>query len=306
MERLDDLVLFVKVVEHGGFAAAARHLDMQRSKLSRRVGELEQRLGVRLLQRNTRRVSLTPAGERIYRHARGVVEEARAAFDVASELKGEPSGLLRITCPAPFAIKALMPIVSAFSRQYPRLHLLIDASDRVKDLVGEGFDLAFRAQTAPLADSSLVARAVSGVPMTFVASPALVAAHGPLQHPRQLAEIGLLGLGSHEGRQSIPFTHPRLGDYLLDCLPRLVSGNMMVLEAAAMTGLGVACLPRYVCRDGLSSGRLVDVFAEAQDWQVPESRLYAVTPTRHGNTLALRLFLEFGLPQIAETLRAGR
>lgn len=302
MERLDDLVLFVEVVECAGFAAAARRLGLQRSKLSRRIGELEQRLGLRLLQRNTRRVSLTPAGEQIYGHARGVVDEAREVFNVAAELNGEPGGLLRITCPAPFAIKALTPVVAEFGLRHPRLRVLIDASDTVRDLVGEGFELAFRAQSVPLGNSSLIARRVSRVPMALVAKPALIEGCGLLQHPRQLADLGLLGLGPHESRQLIHFSHGQQEDYLLACLPRLISGNLLVQEAAAIAGLGVACLPRYVCRNALSSRQLIEVFADEAGWKPRDGQMYAVMPTRRGNTLAVRLFLEFALPRLAGIL----
>ena len=300
MERLDDLVLFVEVVERTGFAAAARHLGMQRSKLSRRIGELEERLGVRLLQRNTRSVSLTPAGEQIYGHARGVVEEARAAYNVAAELNGEPSGLLRMTCPVPFAVKVLTPIVAEFGQKYPRLRTLIDASDRVKDLVSEGFELAFRAQAAPLSDSSLIARPLGNIPMAVVASPALIKTHGPVQHPQQLADLGLLG--PHDGRQSIHFSHAEEGDYLLTYEPRLVSGNLLVLEAAAMGGLGAACLPRYLCRQALLSGELVELFDKESTWAPHAGQLYALLPTRRRNTLAVKVFLEFALPRLGEVL----
>jgi DNA-binding transcriptional LysR family regulator len=135
LERLDDLVLFKHVVEAGGFAAAARNLGMQRSKLSRRIAELEQRMGVRLLQRNTRRMAMTDAGQRVYHHACAVAQEARAAFDIAAELKGEVRGTLRITCPVSFAGAALMPVIREFCDLNPHVNVAIDASDRMSDLV---------------------------------------------------------------------------------------------------------------------------------------------------------------------------
>jgi DNA-binding transcriptional LysR family regulator len=192
MERLDDLMLFAEVVQRMGFAAAARSLGMQRSKLSRRVAELEERMGVRLLQRNTRRVSLTPAGERIYGHARTLVNEARAAFNVAAELNGEPRGVMRISSPASLAAVSLMPIVAEFCRQYPHLQVLVDTRYRQGDLVAEGFELAFCIQSTPLEDSSMVARFIGDVPMMVACSPTLLERHGKLLHPSQLPVFSLL------------------------------------------------------------------------------------------------------------------
>ncbi len=192
MQRLDDLLLFAEVVERKGFAAAARSLALQRSKVSRRIGELEQRMGIRLLQRNTRRVSLTSAGEQVYVHARAIAQEARAAFNTAAELHGEPRGLFRLTCPLPFATHILTQLVAEFSQLHPQLRVLVDASDRTVDLVAEAFDLAFRAHQAPLDDSSLIATPIGAVPMSIVLAPHLMPSRASLSHPDQLLKYGLL------------------------------------------------------------------------------------------------------------------
>jgi DNA-binding transcriptional LysR family regulator len=303
MERLDDLVLFVEVVEHAGFAAAARSLGMQRSKLSRRIAELEQRMGVRLLQRNTRRVSMTPAGEQVYGHARTVSEQARAAFNVAAEWNGEPRGALRLTCPAPFAAAALTTVVAEFCRLHPQLHVLIDASDRKTDLIGEGFELAFRAQGAPLDDSSMVARLIGDVPMMVVVNPTLLASQDRLQHPDQLLELGLLAHATHDGVKSLQFSQGGRNVHTLHYTPRLSSGNISVLQAAAIAGMGAACLPRYLCRDALATGQLIDAFDSQAGWRSDAAQIYAIQPARRGIALATRLFLEFSIPRLAKVLR---
>ena len=305
MERLYDLVLFAEVVDRKGFAAAARSLDMQRSKLSRRVAELEHRMGVRLLQRNTRHVSPTPAGEQVYIHARALTEEAHAAFNVAAELNGEPRGILRLTCPAPFASMALMSVVAEFSRLHPQLHVLIEASDRKTDLVGEGFDLAFRAQAEPLDDSTLVARLIGEVPMMMAVSPALLERREPLHHPDQLIEFNLLAHASHDGVGRIHFTQNGRHKHTLQFTPRLISGSIAVLQTAAIAGMGATCLPRYVCKDALVSGQLVDALDLRSSWHPESSRMYALMPARRGIALATRLFLDYSTPQLAVALLGG-
>ncbi|SDI24575.1 LysR substrate-binding domain-containing protein [Paraburkholderia phenazinium] len=238
MERLEDLVLFAEVVQQTGFAAAARSLGMQRSKLSRRVAELEQRLGVRLLQRNTRSISLTAAGEQIYGHARTLADEARAAFRVAADLNGEPRGLLRITAPATFAALDLMPVAAEFCQRHSQLDILVETRNWVPDIIAEGFDLAFCVQTGPLGDSSLVARTIGTVPMMVAASPALVAAHGRLSHPTQLREYKLHARAAQGGLKTLRFFHPTQGEHTHEYLPNLITGSVAVQQAAVIAGMG--------------------------------------------------------------------
>jgi DNA-binding transcriptional LysR family regulator len=304
MERLDDLLLFAEVVQQAGFAAAARSLGMQRSKLSRRVAELEQRMGVRLLQRNTRCISLTMAGEQIYGHARTLADEARAAYNIAAELNGEPRGVLRLTAPASFATAALMPVIAEFSCLYRQLDILVDSHDRVPDLVAEGFDLAFCVQTAPLVDSSLVARLVGEVPMMIAASPALLESFGQLTHPEQLSGFRLLAQASRGGMKSLRFFHANEGSHTLEYIPRLMTGSVAVLQAAVIAGMGAACMPRYLCEDALRTRQLVDAFKTHAGWRPEPATLHAILPARQGATLSTRLFLEFALPRLALTQRS--
>ncbi|EFF74219.1 transcriptional regulator, LysR family [Achromobacter piechaudii ATCC 43553] len=194
LNQLDDLLLFSEVVAKGGFSAAARVLNMQRSKLSRRVAELEARLGVRLLQRNTRRVSLTPMGEQIYVHAQAVAREARTVSDLAASMGDTPSGLLRITAPSPLAVTLLGDMVARFCIAHPGVRVLLDTRDEIIDLVGEGYDLAFRAMGAPLTDSRLIGRELALVPPTPSARPGGAAAAGA-RHPGQSAHLALYRTG---------------------------------------------------------------------------------------------------------------
>lgn len=200
LHHLDDLLLFSEVVEKGGFSAAARVLNMQRSKLSRRVAELEARLGLRLLQRNTRRVSLTPMGEQIYVHALAMAREARSAFDLAAAIGDTPSGLLRMTAPSALAVTLLGELVARFCLKHPGVRVLLDTRDQIIDLVGEGYDLAFRAQGASLTDSRLVARELAPVPLILVGTPAM--AQAAARHPRELNALPLLAMPPRTARRA--------------------------------------------------------------------------------------------------------
>lgn len=305
MERLEDLAFFAEVFEHGGFAAAARALGLGRSKLSRRIAELEQRLGVRLLQRNTRRVSLTPAGERVYDHARVLAHAAREAFNIASELNGEPRGTLRIACSSTFAEYALMPILAPFCREYPCLRVALNTSDQLTDLIAERIDLAFRVSSTGLDDSSLVMRSVSPLPIVMAAHPDLIARSGQFNDPYELQGLPLVALGTHDTQKTLEFSGPDGRRTSIIRAPALVCNNMSVLRSAVAAGLGAAMLPRYLCVDAISAGGLVEVFASDSGWAPTASSVHALMPARQGISLTTRLFLEYSTPLLRQHLSGG-
>jgi len=288
VHRLEDLLLFSKVVEKGGFSAAARVLNMQRSKLSRRVAELEARLGVRLLQRNTRRVSLTPMGEQIHAHAQALAREARSVFDLAASIGDVPAGMLRITAPASLASRVLGGLVARFCVDHPRVRVLLDTRDQIIDLVGEGYDLAFRAQASSLTDAKLNALEIAAVPLALVCSPAM--ARSAPRHPRDLAALPLLAHGTQDGPHTWRLTGPAGEMESVEFQPRSLSSNMDTLRAMAGAGLGVALVPRYLCGPELDQGGLVHILP---GWSAAPARICAVMPARCGEPLALKRFLEY-------------
>lgn len=293
LHHLDDLLLFSEVVEKGGFSAAARVLNLQRSKLSRRVAELEARLGQRLLQRNTRRVSLTPMGEQIYVHAQAMAREARTAFDLAASAGDTPSGLLRMTAPSPLSVFLLGDLVARFCLAYPEVRVLLDTRDQIIDLVGEGYDLAFRAQGASLTDSRLIARELAPVPLVLVCHPAM--AQSAPRHPRDLASLPLLAHSTQDSPQSWQFAGPGGEQESIEFLPRSLSNNPAALREMARSGLGAALLPHYLCAPYLASGDLVELLPA---WRATPARIYAVMPARRGIPLALRRFLEYAVAEL--------
>lgn len=293
IHHVDDLLLFSEVVEKGGFSAAARVLNMQRSKLSRRVAELEARLGVRLLQRNTRRVSLTPMGEQIYVHAQTMAREARTAFDLAASMGDTPSGLLRITAPSPLAVTLLGDMVARFCMANPGVRVLLDTRDEIIDLVGEGYDLAFRAMSSALTDSRLIGRELALVPLTLLGAPTLAQARP--RHPRDLAALPLLAHATQDNRHTWRFTGPAGEIETLEFQPRCLSSNMATLRSMARSGLGVALLPHYLSATMMAKGELVPILP---GWQAAPSRIYAIMPARRGEPLALRRFLELAAAEL--------
>src|SRR5690242_2128363 len=181
MQDLNDLYYFAQVVEHGGFSAAARALGVPKSKLSRRVALLEEHLGARLIQRSTRRFSVTEIGQVYYRHCTAMVAEAEAAQEAIDRTSAEPQGLIRISCPFVLMQSRVGVIVSRFLAEHPRVRIHVEATNRRVDVIAEGFDVALRVRMPPLEDTGLVVRLLEGHGGALVASPELLDRHG---HPR--------------------------------------------------------------------------------------------------------------------------
>lgn len=271
---LNEILVFTKVVEAGSFVGASRALDMPKSTVSRKVSDLEARLGARLLQRTTRKLSLTDVGQTYFQHAARVVADLEEADRVVARLQEAPRGLLRVTTPLNFG--HLGPIVAAFLKRYAEVKVEIVCADRVVDLVQEGFDVAVRA--GPLADSSLIARPLGTLKSFVVASPSFVRRHGAPKTPEELAELDCVVFGAGAERSS--WRLERQGKTrTVDVKPRLIVNDFDLLSEAARAGLGVAKLPLFRCADDLRAKALRRVLPE---WLCPEIPLHAVYPsTRH-------------------------
>ena len=271
---LNEIMVFARVVQAGSFTTAAAELGMPKSTVSRKVTELEARLGARLLQRTTRKLSLTDAGRTYYDYCARIVGEIEDAERAVSSLQDAPRGLLRVT--APIHVGYLGPIVADFLKRYPDVRLELLCTGRVVDLIEERFDLSIRAGV--LADSSLVARSLGLVRWFLVATPAYLKRRGRPKSPGDLArhDCLLFGAGStaaalhlEDGERS---THVSLS-------PRLLVADMDVLRAVATSGLGIAVLPAYQCVEELRAGRLERVLRE---WNAPPTPVHVVYPsTRH-------------------------
>lgn len=257
MLNLNDLQWFVRVVDHGGFAAAARALEVPKSTLSKRVALLETSLGVRLIQRSSRVFVVTDTGQAFYRHAAAMLIEAEAAENVVRGLQAEPAGIVRITASVTTAQLVLAGLLPALAARHPRLQVMLHATDRFVDLVQEGFDIGVRDHSAPLSDSELVQRRVGHEPFYAVASPGYLAAHGGAPvHPHDLAAHDALLLSPAPSAQV--WTFLRGGEsFAVRPVPRFFADEPWTLLQAALAGVGIGCLPRGLCQPDIEAGRLV-------------------------------------------------
>src|SRR4029077_18735487 len=186
IQDLNNLYFFAKVVDSGSYTAAAKALGLQTSKLSRRIAALETELGVRLINRTTRRLSLTEAGKTFHRHCLALLDEAQAAKDAMSQMLASPQGLVRISCPTGLLQRGVADSLAHFLARHPSVRIALDATNRRVDVVDEGLDIALRVRRPPLEDSDLAMRVLRSDEMILVASPELTAAHG---EPRTLDDV---------------------------------------------------------------------------------------------------------------------
>ncbi len=290
MHDLNDLRFFAEVVEQGGFAAAARKFGVPRSRLSRRIGLLEERLGVRLIHRSTRRFAVTEIGKEYYRHCVAMLVEAEAAQEAIDRMRSEPQGLVRMSCPSSVIYFQIGEMVARFMERYPKVEVLLESTNRRVDVIREGFDIAIRVRFPPLQDSDLVIRKLADSPQRLVASAALVA---PLSRPLVPADLPSLPSLAWDPQQTEHEWHLRGPDGAASTIrhrPRLVTEDMAALRQAALRGVGVGQFPTFVVEDDLRAGRLVDLLP---DWTLRPGIIHGAFPSRRGLLPSIRTLLDF-------------
>ena len=290
MQDLNDLYYFVQVVDHGGFAAAGRALGIPKSKLSRRIALLEERLGVRLIQRSTRRFAVTDLGQTYYTHARAMLVEAEAAEDAIRRAQAEPRGVVRMSCPVTLLEASVGPMLAAFLSAYPQVELHVDATNRRVDVIGEGLDLALRVRPPPLEDSELVLKVLAERRQCLVASPALLAAMGTPATPAELMRLPSMDLGLPQNQHVWDLHGPDGAHVAIHHQPRLVTRGMSTLRDAALAGVGIVQLPKLVTGDYLQRGELVHVLP---GWAPRSEIIHVVHPSRRGVLPAVRALIDF-------------
>lgn len=290
MQDLNDLGFFAEVVDRNGFAAAARALGMPRSRLSRRIGLLEERLGVRLIHRSTRRFAVTEIGREYHRHCVAMLVEARAAQEVIDRMRAEPQGIVRVSAPSSVIYFQLAGMVARFMEQCPKVEVLLESTNRRVDVIHEGFDLAIRVRFPPLEDSDLVVRKLADSPQRIVASPGLVSHLAAPLRPADLS--GLPSLAWEPGRLEHEWRleGPDGATAVIRHHPRLVTEDMVALRLAALRGVGICRLPTFVVREDIAAGRLLDLLP---DWSPRTGIIHAVFPTRRGLLPSIRALLDF-------------
>lgn len=290
MQDLNDMLYFVEVVERGGFAAAGRALGIPKSRLSRRVADLEARLGLRLLQRTTRSLSLTEVGQAYLRHCQAVRDAAQAATDMVTQVQTEPRGNLRVSCPVTLAQSVLGELLPVFLQRYPLVRMELQVSNRVVNLVEEGVDVALRVRTTLDDSASLIVKRLDTARQDLVASPGLLQRQGIPTTLGDLARMDSVAMSAQEGHAVWRLVGPHGAQQQVSHSPRFVADDLVTLKHAALAGVGVCWLPDYMCHEEISSGRLIRVLPE---WAPEAAIVHAVFASRRGLSPAVRQFLDF-------------
>jgi DNA-binding transcriptional LysR family regulator len=297
MQDLNDLYYFAQVVDHGGFAAAGRALGLPKSKLSRRVLALEERLGVRLLNRSSRHFSVTEIGREYYERCSAMLVEAEAAEDVVAQIRAEPRGVIRVSCPVALLAFQFGEVIARFMAANPAVEVHLESTNRRVDVIAEGFDVAIRVRFPPLEPSDLVMRRLDESTQCLVASPALLAA--PPASPADLHGLPSLDLGPPRRAHAWRLETDDGRSAEVPHLPRLVTDDMAALRQAALNGVGVVQLPTMMIWQDVDAGRLV---ALLPDWRPRAGIVHAVFPSRRSLLPSVRAFVDF----LAESCAAER
>ncbi len=306
MNDFNDLVYFVSVVRHQGFSAAARATGVEKTRLSRRIAALEARLGVRLLQRSTRSIALTEAGQRFFAHCVAAVEGAEAAYESVADLKREPTGTVRMTCPQVMAETFLAPILPGYLSEHPKVNLVLDATNREVHLLEERFDLAVRARTRIEETPGLVDQPFSMGHRILVASPGYLARAGVPPQPQALADHDTLGRPEElqDGQMRWELIGPDGNALTIRLAPRVVANDLRLLLETACQGIGIALLPEPIVAAAIGSGLLVQVLP---DWTTAATRIYLLYPSPRGMLPSVRSLIDYLMVHLPASLRgAGR
>ncbi|WP_286238312.1 LysR family transcriptional regulator [Neptuniibacter halophilus] len=292
--NLNDVRLFIQVVEHNSFTSAADKLGIQKSTISRRIAQLEDDLGVRLLQRTTRKLSLTDEGSDLYHRCQPLLDELDGIQDDLTSRQEEPKGRLRITMPPEIGIFIMNEIIAGFMKRYPLIHLDIELSPRLVDLVEEGIDLALR--VGELDDSSLIGRKIAVAKANLYASAAYIREYGEPQTPADLIQHQCIGTNLSANEWSFENWN--------DGKPfpvnfRLRANSLSFCREIILQDMGIGRLPPSFCADDVSSGRIKQVLS---DYKVPMVGIHALYPSRRHLNPKVRLFIDFMIEGLSSTV----
>lgn len=300
MDKYQEMRVFTAVVDAGSFVAAAEALGMSKAAVSRYVSDLEQRLGVRLMHRTTRRLSLTAEGEVFLARSREILASIEDSEAEVSTRSRTASGLLKVSVPVSFGIRHLAPLWCEFMQAHPRVTLDVQLADRIMDLVDEGFDLAVR--IARLPDSSLVSRKLASTRLVLSASPEYLRRRGTPGHPGELAGHDVIGYSLLAMSDQWQFTGPQ-GPVTVKVRPHVWSNNGDTCVAACIRGAGIQLQPTFLIESELASGQLVEVLPQ---YRSMELGIYAVYPTRKFVLPKVRALVEFLSAKLADAQWAAR
>ncbi|MBK4715615.1 MULTISPECIES: LysR family transcriptional regulator [Tenebrionibacter/Tenebrionicola group] len=295
MDNFATIPFFIAVVETGSFSAAAKKLSITKSAVSKRISQFEDDLGIRLLNRTTRKLSLTEAGVKYYEYVRAASQLAKEGEDAISRMQDRAQGLLRISVPMVFGRLHIAPLMPKFLQENPQIEVHMSMDDRMVDLVGEGFDMGIR--IGQLSDSSLIARPLSPCSSVLCASPDYLRQHGEPKTLEDLQHHNCLFYSYFRGGAAWSFTGP---GGLERFIPRgnYQVNNSEVLYEALLAGMGICQMPKFIIGPALADGRLVPLLP---DYHLPLHNVYAVYPQRRFMPEKMRLLLEFFAQQFNET-----
>ena len=303
MDRFQEMQVFLAVAEEQGFAAAARRLSMSPPSVTRAVAALEERLGVRLIQRSTRRFAVTEIGQEYARHCQAMLTEADAAEELIARNQAQPQGTIRMSCASAVLYFMVGEMVSRFMLRCPRIKVQLEVTNRAVDLIREGFDLAVRVRFPPLEDSDLVMKVLAVSTQRLVAHPHLLAGLPDIRTPENVARLPSVLLGEMHQDAIWHLDGPAGSAVAVQHEPRLIANDMIALHHAVLQGVGVAALPIMMVHRELSEGTLVDVLP---GWAPRSGIVHVVFPSRRGLLPAVRLFIDFLAEEFEQLIASGR
>ncbi|MDG6778518.1 LysR family transcriptional regulator [Thiomicrorhabdus sp. zzn3] len=286
MGRLEEIQIFIRIVEAGGIGRAAEQMSLAKSAVSRRLSDLEERLACKLIQRTTRSLSLTDAGRIYYEQALKLVEQYEAMNQAILQGEQALSGSLRIAVPLSFGLSHLTPVLDEFAKRHPQLKLNVDFSDRQVDLVEEGFDLAFR--IGDLKESAIQARRIVPIRFVLCASPEYLAEYGEPHDHETLRSHKILRYTASNG--VLPLVDPQGNAHQVHFDSQIQANNGDFLKRMAMAGHGIVFSPTFIAWEAIKNGELVPVLS---DYTLPEMNAYAVYPQNRFLAPKARAFIDF-------------
>jgi DNA-binding transcriptional LysR family regulator len=302
MEDLNDIYFFASVVQYGGFSAAARTIGVEKTRLSRRIAALEKRLGVRLLQRTTRALALTEAGQRFFERCVETVEGAQAAYDSVAELRREPAGLVRLSSPVLLTQRCLAHALPGYMTVHPKVSVFVEATDRTVNVIEERFDIAIRAKPVIEDVAGLVAKTLGNSQRVLVVSPAFLDHYGHPENPADLPKFNTVASTDDifDGGARWKLTNLDNRTQNIELKPRLVTSDLRMRLQAAIHCIGIALLPEQVVAAPLKEGLVDRVLPQ---WSGAKNILHLVYPTPRGMLPSVRSLIDYLLIHVPAWLQ---
>lgn len=297
LSDLDDFYCFAVVIEHGGFSAAERATDIPKSKLSRRVYNLEERLGVRLIQRSSRHFAVTDIGMNVYRHAQVMISAAQAAHDLVDHLSIQPRGIIKVSVPVSIAQNEIAKILPQFLKMHPEIKIQLLVSNRRVDIINEGIDVALRVRSNLDSDPNLVIRQFAHLEQHLFASQAYLNQFGDVKAPEDLSQHQILSMSDEHLDQYITVQNTQGQQKKIKVNPTVMGSDLILLAQLTRQNCGISLLPNSLVQDYVTSGELVRVLPE---WKAAHGIFHAVYPSRRGQLPAVRVFIDYLVEHLSE------